>query len=83
MVVDDEKSRHAGTLALDPAVRLIDYTGSSEFGEWLERHATQAEVYAEKAGVNCVVLDSTADFDGLCGNIAHTGLCSRLGWWVE
>jgi phenylacetic acid degradation protein paaN len=72
LVVDDAESRHGGTLALDPAVRLIDYTGSNEFGEWLEQHATQAEVYAEKAGVNCIVVDSTADFDGMCANIAHS-----------
>jgi phenylacetic acid degradation protein paaN len=72
MVVDGPGTQHAGTLALDPAVRLIDYTGSTGFGEWLESHATQAEVYTEKAGVNCIVIDSTSDFDGMCKNIAHS-----------
>jgi phenylacetic acid degradation protein paaN len=72
MVVDGEETGHAATLALDPAVRLIDYTGSSGFGEWLEEHATHAQVYAEKAGVNCVVVDSTSDFQGMCRNVAHS-----------
>jgi acyl-CoA reductase-like NAD-dependent aldehyde dehydrogenase len=30
-------------------VRVIDFTGSTAYGEWLERHALQAEVYTEKA----------------------------------
>lgn len=40
------------TLALDPAVKLIDFTGSNAFGDWLIENATQAQVFAEKAGVN-------------------------------
>jgi phenylacetic acid degradation protein paaN len=48
----------AKTLALRPEVRLIDFTGSNEFGEWLERNAVQAQVYTEKAGVNTIIVDS-------------------------
>jgi phenylacetic acid degradation protein paaN len=65
-------SRIAAELALRPEVRLIDYTGSSEFGDWLEREATQAVVFTEKAGVNVVVVDSTDDYKGLLGNLAFT-----------
>src|SRR5690606_10743515 len=42
----------AQRLALDPAVRIIDFTGSSVNGNWLEANARQAQVYTEKAGVN-------------------------------
>ncbi|WP_165986201.1 phenylacetic acid degradation protein PaaN [Streptomyces sp. YIM 98790] len=59
-------------LALRPEVRIIDYTGSTEFGEWLERHAVQARVYTEKAGVNTVVIDSTADYQGMLANLAFS-----------
>ena len=62
----------AKVLALRPEVRIIDYTGSSAFGEWLEAHATQAEVYTEKAGVNTAVLDSTDDYAGMLGNLAFS-----------
>ena len=48
----------AKTLALRPEVRIIDFTGSTEFGDWLERNAAQAQVFTEKAGVNTIVLDS-------------------------
>ncbi|MEV4618321.1 phenylacetic acid degradation protein PaaN [Asanoa sp. NPDC049573] len=62
----------AKTLALDPAVRIIDFTGSTEFGDWLEANARQASVYTEKAGVNTIVVDSTDDFAGMCRNIGFS-----------
>jgi phenylacetic acid degradation protein paaN len=69
--------RLAATLALRPEVKIIDFTGSCEFGDWLEANARQATVYTEKAGVNTVVVDSTDDFDGMCRNIAQSiSLCS-------
>ena len=62
----------AKTLATRPEVRLIDYTGSTEFGDWLERNAPQALVYTEKAGVNTVVVDSTDDYRGMLANLAFS-----------
>ena len=55
----------AKTLAVRPEVRIIDYTGSTAFGDWLEANARQAQVYTEKAGVNTVVVDSTDDYGGM------------------
>ncbi len=55
----------AQTLALRPEIRLIDFTGSSANGDWLEANARQAQVFTEKAGVNQIVVDSAADFKGL------------------
>jgi phenylacetic acid degradation protein paaN len=60
----------AKTLALRPEVKIIDYTGSTGFGEWLEENARQALVYTEKAGVNTVVVDSTDAYDAMLGNLA-------------
>ncbi|MFG2757723.1 phenylacetic acid degradation protein PaaN [Streptomyces wuyuanensis] len=62
----------AKTLALRPEIRVIDYTGSTEFGDWLEQHARQAQVYTEKAGVNTVVIDSTDDYKGMLSNLAFS-----------
>ena len=62
----------AKVLALRPEVRVIDYTGSSEFGTWLERNAHQAAVFTEKAGVNPVVIDSTDDYRGMLANLAFS-----------
>jgi phenylacetic acid degradation protein paaN len=62
----------AKTLATRPEVRIIDYTGSTAFGEWLEANARQAQVHTEKAGVNTVVIDSTDDYQGMLGNLAFS-----------
>jgi phenylacetic acid degradation protein paaN len=48
----------AKPLALRPEVKIVDFTGSNEFGSWLEHNATQAQVYTEKAGVNTIIVDS-------------------------
>ncbi|HEY3504305.1 MAG TPA: phenylacetic acid degradation protein PaaN [Actinocatenispora sp.] len=62
----------ASTLATRPEVRIVDFTGSTAYGDWLEGNARQALVYTEKAGVNTVVVDSTGDFAGMCANIAFS-----------
>ncbi|NEA36119.1 phenylacetic acid degradation protein PaaN [Streptomyces sp. SID13031] len=62
----------AKPLALRPEVKVIDFTGGTEFGDWLEQNATQAEVFTEKAGVNAVIIDSTDSFKALCNNLAFT-----------
>lgn len=64
--------RLASTLATHPAVRVVDFTGSTAYGDWLEEHVRKAQVYTEKAGVNCVVIDSTDDFAGMCKNLAFS-----------
>ena len=66
----DEKL--ASALARHPAVRIVDFTGSTEYGDWLEANARQAQVYTEKAGLNTVVVDSTNDFVGMCRNLGFT-----------
>ena len=72
LIVDAPGERTAAVLALRPEVRLIDFTGSSAFGTWLEAHATQAVVFAEKSGVNGVVIDSTDDYAGMLRNLAFS-----------
>jgi phenylacetic acid degradation protein paaN len=62
----------AATLATDPRVRVIDFTGSSEFGNWLEHNARQAVVYTEKSGLNTVIVDSTDNYKGLLRNLAFS-----------
>jgi phenylacetic acid degradation protein paaN len=62
----------AQKLALRPEVKLIDFTGSTANGNWLEAHARQAQVYTEKAGVNQIVLDSADDFKGVARNVAFS-----------
>ncbi|CAL9514860.1 phenylacetic acid degradation protein PaaN [Streptomyces sp. enrichment culture] len=62
----------AKTLALRPEIKIIDYTGSTAFGDWLETNAHQAQVYTEKAGVNTVIVHSTDDYQGMLSNLAFS-----------
>lgn len=72
LVAHDAHDQTAVTLATRPEVRLIDFTGSSSNGDWLERNAHQALVFTEKAGVNQIIIDSTDDFKGMVRNIAFS-----------
>jgi phenylacetic acid degradation protein paaN len=72
LAAEDPADGLAAVLALRPEVRLIDFTGSNAFGDWLEQNAKQAVVFTEKAGVNTVVVDSTDTFRGMCTNLAFS-----------
>jgi phenylacetic acid degradation protein paaN len=72
LVAEQPGQRRAAELAVRPEVGVVDYTGSTGFGEWLEQNARHAQVYTEKAGVNAVLLDSTDDYRGALANLAFT-----------
>ncbi|MBC8729221.1 phenylacetic acid degradation protein PaaN [Paraburkholderia sp. UCT2] len=59
-------------LAQRPEIKLIDFTGSTQNGTWLERNAHHAQVYTEKAGVNQIVIDSVDDIKAAARNIAFS-----------
>lgn len=72
LAAHDASDDTAQALALNPAVKLIDFTGSSINGGWLESHARQAQVYTEKSGVNQVIIDSVDDFKSVARNLAFS-----------
>jgi phenylacetic acid degradation protein paaN len=72
LVAHDAGDDTAQGLALRPEVKIVDFTGSTANGRWLEEHARQAQVYTEKAGVNQVIVDSTDDLKGLVRNLAFS-----------
>ncbi len=78
LAAEDVGGTLAPELALRPEVAIIDFTGSNANGTWLETHAHQARVYTEKAGVNCIVIDSAQDFKSAARNIAFS-LCLYTG----
>ena len=69
MIVSDDRSETQG-LVKNKNVKIIDFTGSTEFGDWLEDNAPQANVYTEKAGVNCLLIDNFDDMKGMSRNIS-------------
>ncbi|MFI6595213.1 phenylacetic acid degradation protein PaaN [Nonomuraea sp. NPDC050536] len=52
--------------------QIIDFTGSTAFGDWLEANARHALVHTEKSGVNAIVVDSTDSYKGMLGNLAFS-----------
>lgn len=58
-------------LAEHPAVKLIDFTGNSVFGSYLEALPGKM-VFTEKTGVNSVILDSADDIDKSAANLAFS-----------
>lgn len=64
------------TLALlqHPDMAIIDYTGSQEFGLWIEKNCADKLVYTETAGCNGVVIQSTDNLDGMIDGLANA-LC--------
>ncbi len=56
-------------LAEHPAVKLIDYTGGTSFGKYLESLPNKV-LFTEKSGVNPVILDSVDDLKAVLQNLA-------------
>ncbi|MBY4677158.1 phenylacetic acid degradation protein PaaN [Marinobacterium arenosum] len=73
MVIDEDPAKPCtAELAQRDEIRLIDFTGNTPFGNWLEQNCRQAQVYTEKAGVNTIIIDSTDDFKGMIRNLSFT-----------
>jgi phenylacetic acid degradation protein paaN len=53
-----------------PAVKLVDYTGGSVFGEYIE--SLPKTVFTEKAGVNSIIIDSVKQLAPVMQNIAFS-----------
>jgi phenylacetic acid degradation protein paaN len=70
LLVDTPGAPVAKDLVMRTEIGIVDYTGGSAFGNWLEENVTHAEVYTEKAGVNSVILDSVDDLESVFRNLS-------------
>ena len=71
LAVDTYDKMITKELAEHPEVKLIDYTGNSSFGSYLEGLAGKA-VFTEKTGVNSVIVDSVDDLDKVVANLTFS-----------
>lgn len=71
LAVDTLENPITVPLAEHPQVKLIDFTGNSAFGDYLEKLAGKT-VFTEKTGVNSVILDSVEDIDLVAQNLAFS-----------
>ena len=78
LLVADPDGPAARDIALKPDIRLIDYAGAPDFGNWLIDNARQSRLFVETGGVNCVLVDSTYDYKALLKNLVLS-LCLDSG----
>jgi phenylacetic acid degradation protein paaN len=71
LAVDADDRLITKDLAENPKVKLIDYTGGTEFGNYIESLPGKT-VFTEKAGVNSIILDSVDDLDKVAQNLAFS-----------
>jgi phenylacetic acid degradation protein paaN len=72
LAADAPGSEITKDLVRQPAIAIVDYTGSNGFGTWVRANAGNADVYTEEAGVNSIVIGATGNFAGMCSNIAFS-----------
>jgi len=71
LAVDTYDNMITKELAEHKDVKIIDFTGNSKFGDYLERLEAKS-VFTEKTGVNSVILDSADDIDKVAANLAFS-----------
>ena len=71
LAVDTYDKMITKELAEHTDVKLIDFTGNSAFGSYLEALPGKT-VFTEKTGVNSVILDSAEDIDKTAANLAFS-----------
>jgi len=69
LAVDTSGNLITRKLAEDPLVKLIDYTGGSSFGEFIESIKGKV-TFTELTGVNSVIIDSVNDLKAVTQNLA-------------
>jgi phenylacetic acid degradation protein paaN len=74
MALDTTQEPIGKLLVKHAKTAIIDFTGSTRFGQWVEQNAHPALCFTETAGCNTVVLESCADLDAVLRSLATT-LC--------
>jgi phenylacetic acid degradation protein paaN len=71
LAADSSEQLITKTLCEHTTVQLIDYTGGSSFGNYVEGLKNKT-VFTEKAGVNSVIIDSFKNVDEALSNLAFS-----------
>lgn len=70
LAADTMDSPVTKVLAENKNVKLIDYTGNSPFGNYIE--SLNKTCFTEKSGINSVILDSANDINAVAQNLAFS-----------
>jgi phenylacetic acid degradation protein paaN len=72
LAADEQDAPSTKDFVTNSGIATIDFTGGPAFGAWVREHAATDLVFTEEAGINPIVIDSTSDFRGMCGNVAFS-----------
>ncbi len=78
LAADTAEAPKTAALVQHDAISIVDYTGGSAFGEWVESNAGDAIVYTEKSGINSIIIDSVDSIKPVSGNLCFS-LCLYSG----
>lgn len=73
MAPDTPENQITKDLAEHPDIKLIDYTGGTVFGEYLEELKGKV-TFTEKSGVNTILMHSVNDLNAVLQNIAMSSV---------
>ncbi|MBA4750870.1 MAG: phenylacetic acid degradation protein PaaN [Sphingopyxis sp.] len=72
LAVDSIEEPVAQAYIDDPAIQIVDFTGSPRYGSYLERTVTGKLLFTETAGLNSVVVESVEDLSQTARAIARS-----------
>ena len=72
MALDTKAQPLGKALIKHPKCAIVDFTGSTHFGKWVEENAHPAIAFTETAGCNTVVLQGADDLDAALRSLATT-----------
>lgn len=80
LAADSPEAPATKELISQPDCRIVDYTGSQRFGNWIEQNAGDRLVFTETAGCNSVVFHSADDFEQAASAVvrAMTAFSSQM-----
>ena len=71
IAVDKYSDMITNSLIEHPEIKIIDYTGNSDYGNYIESVPGKV-TFTEKTGVNSIILDSAIDVDKVAQNLAFS-----------
>ncbi|MCC6818185.1 MAG: aldehyde dehydrogenase family protein [Bacteroidia bacterium] len=70
LAIDSSAEPITKVFAEHDAIKLIDYTGGNNFGDYIE--SLGKTCFTEKAGINSIIVDSCSNFNAAAQNIAFS-----------
>ncbi|WP_019672199.1 phenylacetic acid degradation protein PaaN [Psychrobacter lutiphocae] len=72
LAISNGDNAYTQDILKDKRIKMIDFTGSNAFGDWLKENTNGVQLYLEQAGLNNILIQSTDNFKAMTSNIAFS-----------